>query len=172
MPEGSTKTIDLSTSDELVLSRVFDAPRELVWRAWTDPEHFTRWWGPTGFTTPHLSIDLRVGGVIHFCMRSPEGQDIWAGGVYQEIDPPARLVVTDYFADAAGNPVSPTVYGASEAFPAEALVTVTLEEVEGGKTRLTMRQTVPATAPERQGATMGWGESFDRLEAYLATATR
>lgn len=154
------------TAGELVLMRVFDAPRELVFKAWTEPEHFARWWGPKGWTVPVCQIDLRPGGRILFCMRSPEGQDVWNGGVYREVSPPERLVSTDYFADEHGNPVSPTQYGLSPDFPAEALVTVTFEE-QAGKTKLTLRQTVPPAVAAQAGAQQGWNESFDKLAAYL-----
>jgi uncharacterized protein YndB with AHSA1/START domain len=154
---------------ELVITRVFDAPRELVFKVWTEPEHFVRWWGPKGFTTPHCAIDLRPGGRIHYCMRSPEGHLIWNGGVFREVVPPERLVSTDYFADEHGNPVSPTRYGLDADFPAEMLVTVTFED-QAGKTRVTLRQTVPPTVAARHGAQQGWNESLDRLAEYLAAA--
>jgi len=93
---------------ELVISRVFDAPRELVFKAWTEPEHLVRWWGPKGHTTPYCEIDLRPGGVMHHCMRSPEGRDVWSKGVFREIVVPERIVLTDSFADAQGNVVPPT----------------------------------------------------------------
>lgn len=96
---------------DLVITRTFDAPRELVWKAWTDPAHFIRWYGPTGFTSPACTIDLRVGGVHLNCMRSSEGQEFWYTGVYREIVAPERLVYTDSFADASGNPVPPSHYG-------------------------------------------------------------
>jgi len=71
-PETSAGTT-AATEQELVITRVFDAPSDPVFKAWTDPQHFVRWWGPNGFTTPFCTIDLRPGGVIHFCMRSPQG---------------------------------------------------------------------------------------------------
>ena len=154
---------------ELVITRVFDAPRELVFKAWTDPEHFVRWWGPRGFTTPVCKIDLRLGGAIHFCMRSPEGRDYWCGGVYREIVAPERIVCTDYFADEEGNPVPPTHYGMSADWPAETLLTVTFTEHEG-KTTLTLRQTVGASVADREGAQQGWSETLDRLAEELAKA--
>jgi uncharacterized protein YndB with AHSA1/START domain len=159
-----------ATEQEVVISRVFDAPRDQVFRAWTEPEHFKRWWGPKGFTTPACTIDLRLGGTIHFCMRSPEGQDIWCGGVYREIERPVRIVVSDYFADEEGNVVSPTHYGLSAEWPRETIVTVTFED-EAGKTRVTLRHGMAgAPAADREGADQGWKESFDRLAAYLRSA--
>lgn len=151
---------------ELVITRIFDAPRELVFKAWTDPEHFVRWWGPKGFTTPYCTIDLRPGGVIHFCMRSPEGQDFWCAGVYREITPPERIVCTSFFADQEGHPVPPTHYGMSADWPAETLMTVTFDEHEG-KTKLTLRQVGVPVSPESEGAVAGWNESFDRLAEFV-----
>jgi uncharacterized protein YndB with AHSA1/START domain len=73
--------------EEVVIKRTFDAPRELVWQAWTDPETMMRWWGPKGFTSPTCEIDFRVGGKALNCMRSPDGTDYWSTGVYREIVP-------------------------------------------------------------------------------------
>ena len=159
-----------SSSDVgLTITRVFDAPRELVFKAWTEPERFAQWWGPNGFTTPACTIDLRPGGKLHFCMRSPEGDDIWCGGEFREITPPSRLVWDDYFADEQGNRVSPSKYGLSPDFPEVQVITLTFEEQEG-KTRMTMHQSVPSHLPEFEGAQQGWSESFDRLDAYLRRA--
>ena len=153
---------------EIVITRVFDAPRELLWRAWTDPEHLKRWWGPHGFTTPHFTVDLRPGGRLHFCMRSPEGQEIWARGVYQEIVEPERLVFTDSFSDPEGNIVPATHYGLDPDWPTEALVTVALVE-QAGKTTLTLRHAVgSASAAMREGTQQGWSESFERLAEHVA----
>ena len=87
----------------LVITRIFDAPRERVWKACTDPGEMKKWWGPKGFTTPVLSADLRIGGAFRYCMRSPEGKDYWGTGVYREIVPGKRLVYTDSFSDEKGN---------------------------------------------------------------------
>ena len=92
------------TKQELVIIRIFDAPRELVWMAWTEPEHFMRWWGPKDFTAPFCQIDLRVGGKYLNCMRSSNGKDYWSTGVYREIVPMERLVFTDSFGKLALNP--------------------------------------------------------------------
>ncbi len=152
---------------ELVITRVFDAPRELVFRAWTEPEHFVRWWGPKGFTTPSCTIDLRLGGVIHYCMRSPEGQDIWRKGIYREIVEPERIVCTDFFSDEDGSLVEPARYGLNPGWPSETLITVTFAE-DKGKTTVTLRQAIGIPpAAERDGAQQGWTESFDRLADYL-----
>ena len=89
---AQTDSIIESTPEELVITRVVDAPRELVFQAWTEPERLMRWWGPNGFTTPSFTVDLRVGGVLHYRMRSPDGKDYWGIGVYREIVPSERIV--------------------------------------------------------------------------------
>jgi uncharacterized protein YndB with AHSA1/START domain len=147
---------------ELTLTRVFDAPRERVWQAWTDPEQAMRWWGPTGFTSPVCRIDLRVGGAYLFCMRSPEGQDFWSTGFYREIIPPERLVCTDSFADEKGNVVPASHYGMEGDFPLELQVTVTFEEHDG-KTVMTLRHAGFPAGEIRNLAAEGWNGSFDKL---------
>jgi uncharacterized protein YndB with AHSA1/START domain len=154
---------------ELVITRVFDAPRELVWRAWTEPERIKRWRGPRNFTAPVCKVDLSVGGTYLYCMRSPEGQDYWGTGVYREIVPPERIVYTDSFADEQGNRVPASHYGMGGDWPSELLVTVTFEEHEG-KTKFTLRH-VGIPAGEMSDLTgAGWNESFDKLAEALKNA--
>jgi len=153
----------------LVIERVFDAPRELVWKAWTDPEHLMRWWGPKDFTSPAAEIDFRVGGKYLFAMRSPEfneGESIWSTGVYREIVPLERIVCTDSFADADGNVVPATHYGMGADIPVEMLVTVTFEDLDG-KTRMTLRHEGLPAGEMKDGAGAGWNESFDKLAESL-----
>jgi uncharacterized protein YndB with AHSA1/START domain len=163
-----TKDTDTASAagKELVITREFDAPRELVWKAWTEPEHFMRWWGPKDFTSPAAKMDLRVGGRYLWCMRSSDGQEFWVSGVYREIVAPERLVYTDSFADAEGNLVPATHYGMGADVPMEMQVTVSLEDI-GGKTRMTLWH---AGIPEGELSEMssaGWNESFDKLAASL-----
>ena len=162
-----------STRRELVIERIFDAPRELVWKAWTEPERTMRWWGPKGFTCPHCEIDLRVGGKFLNCMRGPAGtdfdRDFWSTGVYREIVPLERIVCTDSFADEHGNVVPAKHYGMGADVPLEMLVTVTFEDL-GGKTRMTLRHEGLPAGEMSEGAQQGWSESFDKLAESLATA--
>jgi len=151
----------------LTVTRVFDAPRSLVFKAWTDPEHVTRWWGPKGFTTPFLKIDPRPGGEVHYCMRSPEGRDFWGKGIYREIVEPERLVFTDFFTDEKGNLVPATHYGMSPDWPEELLVTVTFAEHEG-KTKLTLQHAGVPKGKEGDSCEAGWTESLERLAEHLA----
>jgi uncharacterized protein YndB with AHSA1/START domain len=159
---------------ELVIERIFDAPRELVWKAWTEPERVMRWWGTADFTSPVCKIDLRVGGKYVFCMRSPagwpegsaDGMDIWSTGVYREIVPVERLVFTDCFADADGNVVPGSTYGMGDDFPLELLIELTFDDL-GGKTRMTLRHFGWPAGEMKDMMPAGWNESFDTLAESL-----
>ena len=87
---------------EFVISRVFDAPRDLVWKAWTEPDRLLKWWGPRGFDILSTKVDLRVGGIFLYHLRSPQGLEIWGKFVYREISPPKKLVYINSFSDPAG----------------------------------------------------------------------
>jgi len=158
---------------ELIIIRMFDAPSELVFKSWTEPQQVKRWWGPRGYSVPYCTIDLRLDGVFHYCMRSPEGTDFWGKSIYREIDSPERLVFTDSFSDESGNIVSPAQYGLGEDWPMETLVTLTFEEHEG-KTKLTLRSLLgPAVSDANiEGAVQGWNESFDKLAELLENPDR
>jgi uncharacterized protein YndB with AHSA1/START domain len=166
MAEAKTTT----TGQVLVIERVFDAPRELVWKAWTDPEMAMRWWGPEGFTAPVCRMDVRVGGTCFMAMQSPDfnnGKPIYSTGTYKEIDPPKRLVMTDSFADQDGNVVQASHYDMGEDFPLELLIVVTFEDLGGGKTKMTLRhEGMPAETQADAG--QGWSTQFDKLEKLLA----
>ncbi len=125
MTTKQSRAFTETAEGEIVITRTFDAPRERLWQAWTDPAMVQRWWGPATFTAPECSLELRVGGKYLFCMRSPEGQDFWSTGVYREIAASERLVFTDAFADADGNPVPASHYGMAGDWPEELLVTLT-----------------------------------------------
>jgi uncharacterized protein YndB with AHSA1/START domain len=159
-----------SKTKTLEITRIFDAPREKVWKAWTEPEHVMKWWGPKGFTSPSCSIDLRVGGKIHFCMHGPEGtefdKDMWSLGILKEIIPMEKLVMSDHFADAEGAIVSPKEYGMPGQWPEEMTISVTLEDTEDGKTKMTLVHTGhPVEMADM--AKQGWNESLDKLAESL-----
>jgi uncharacterized protein YndB with AHSA1/START domain len=151
---------------DVMVTRVFDASRELMWKAWTNPEHFMQWWGPKDYTCPFCEMDLRVGGKYLYCMRSPEGRDYWGTGIFREIIPNERLVFTDSFADEKGNVVPATHYGMSSDFPLEMLVIVTFEDLEGG-TKMTLEHIGVPSGPDREGTKQGWSESFEKLAESL-----
>jgi uncharacterized protein YndB with AHSA1/START domain len=142
---------------ELVITRVFDAPRALVFKVWTDPLHLMRWWGPRDHPATQMRADLRPGGAWRGCLTAVAGgQALWHGGVFREIAPPERLVFTFAWEEDGERGL-------------ETLVTVTFAE-EGGRTRMTMRQTPFRSVEERDGHRGGWTSAFDRLEDYLAAA--
>ncbi|MHB9030912.1 MAG: SRPBCC family protein [Candidatus Latescibacterota bacterium] len=151
---------------ELVITRIFDARRERVFRAWSDPEQLKRWWGPKDFTAPIIKTDFRVGGKYLFCMRSPDGQDFWSTGVYREIVEPERIVYTDSFGDEKGNVVPASHYGMTGDWPLETLATVTFEEFEG-KTKMTLRGSGAPEGEMSDLAEAGWNESLDKLAEVL-----
>ncbi len=155
----------------LVIVREFDAPRELVWRAWTEPEHFMRWWGPKDFTAPVATIDFKVGGKYVNCMRGAAGpgqpvKDFWGTGVYTEIIPLEKIVYTDNFADEHGNVVPASYYGMPGEWGPEGMVTVTIEG-DSGKTKMTMSQTGIPEGQMTELTREGWNQSFDKLAESL-----
>lgn len=156
----------IQSQNESVITRVFDAPRHLVYQVWTQPEHIMRWWGPKGFTAPVCKLDLRPGGEFLFCMRSPEGQDFWSKGTFREIVAPERIVYVDAFADANGNEVPASHYGLGEDWPEATLVTVTFAQ-QGSKTKVTL---VHAGIPESDaGMTVaGWNETLDKVADVIS----
>jgi uncharacterized protein YndB with AHSA1/START domain len=165
MTAGLGSSAKLPAIGEIVIKRVFDAPRKAVWNAWTDPERFMLWWGPEGFSSPACKIDLRVGGKYLYCMRSPEGQDYWGTGVYRDIVPMERIVCTDSFADSEGNVVAASYYGMKGYWPLEMVVIVTFEE-DGGKTIMTLRHDgIPRKM--KSDCEAGWSGSFDKLAGIL-----
>jgi uncharacterized protein YndB with AHSA1/START domain len=160
----------------LEFTRLFDAPQELVWRAWTEPEMLMKWWGPKNFTAPVCKVDLRVGGKYLFCMRGaarpnmPE-QDFWSTGTYKEISPMDRIVCTDSFSDAEGNIISASKYGMSEDIPLESLVTITFDIVDPTKTKLTISYSFDSDKEYDSmiatGINQGWNEQLDKLAEAL-----
>ena len=165
--EATLQAAPSATDREVLITRVFDAPRELVFRAWTDPEHLKRWFAPRGCSVAFPSIDLRQGGEFHSCIRTPDGQDCWCKGTYLEIVAPERIVYTMAMADEHGNLVDSTDAGKDSDWPRETTVTVTFAE-QGNRTKLTLHQTVSEELAKRTGAYPSWLEMLDRLAENLA----
>lgn len=158
-------------AEVLTITHVFDAPRDLVFKAWTEPERVKRWWGPKNFTCTDCRIDLRVGGVFFNCIRSPDGKEYCSQGVYRAIEEPQRIVSTDTFADSEGHPVPPEQYGMSSDWPEEAVIEVNFTEYSG-KTTVNIRHAPLPQGRERDMCEQGWNESMERLADYLAGASR
>lgn len=157
-------------ANNMVITRVFDAPRELVFKAWTDPDLVKQWWGPSSFTAPHAEIDLREGGRVLLCMRTPDGREMWNAGTIRELAAPSRLVMTQYVADEAGNLIPPEQYGMPPDYQAETLITVNLEPLPDGRTKLTLEHSIPAEMAQETGALAGWNGSLDKMAAAVQQA--
>ena len=160
----------------IAVERVFKAPPELVWRAWTEPRIIRHWWGPEGFSAPSIKVDVRAGGKYIFAMHGPAGsewdKDIYSAGVYKEIVPPKKMVVTDYFSDGEGNMMEPAAYGQEAGFPKAMEATVLFEKTPGGGTLLSIIYTKPARkeemeAVQKSGMKEGWKSSLNKLERCL-----
>ncbi|HEY1835740.1 MAG TPA: SRPBCC domain-containing protein [Candidatus Saccharimonadales bacterium] len=151
-------------SMELALTRVFDAPRELVFKAWTDPALVAKWWGPKGVTNPVSEVDARIGGKLHVVMLAGEELGPMAGqrwpmrGEFKELVEPERLVFTNQAVDENDNVLL------------DGLTTVIFEE-ENGKTKLTMHTAVKGMSPQApqmlEGMEAGWSQSLDKLAESL-----
>jgi uncharacterized protein YndB with AHSA1/START domain len=159
-------TDDNSSPDAVVIERMFDAPADLVWRMWTEPEHFAAWYGPDGATVPVAEMDVRVGGSRLVCMAisTPEGpMQMWFTGEYREVVEHRRLVYTESMADEDGRVLSPSEAGMPEGHPTTTEVVVELDDV-GGRTRVVLTHAgVPGDSP---GAA-GWKMALDKLAAHL-----
>jgi uncharacterized protein YndB with AHSA1/START domain len=141
---------------ELTVSRVIDAPRPLVFKAWTDAAQVARWWGPKGFTTVEYEMDVRPGGAYRLVMRSPEGTDHRKRGTYREIVEPERIIFTFAWEEPDGR-LGP-----------ELLVTVTFDALDA-RTRLTLHQSGFDTVESRDSHTSGWTSCLERFGEYMTT---
>ena len=171
MQDKATKT----ESKDFVISRVLDAPRDLVWQCFTQPERMKQWWGPKGVKILKSQMDLRVGGTYHYGMQTPDGTVMWGRMVYRSITPPERLEFINSFSDEIGgltrHPLAPT-------WPLEMLSVFTFEEQPGGKTKFTVTwRPYNATAEEQAtfdaghaSMTGGWSGTMENLENYLKGA--
>jgi uncharacterized protein YndB with AHSA1/START domain len=160
-------------SKDFVMSRVFDAPRALLWQCFTDPDRMKQWWGPKGFTVLSSKMDLRVGGSYHYGMAAPNGAVMWGLFKYREIVPQEKLVFVNSFSDEAGGV---TRHPGSATWPLYMLSTFTFADAPGAKTKFTVTwRTLDATDEEQKtfdamhdSMTQGWGGTMDQLAAYLA----
>ncbi|MBI2422545.1 MAG: SRPBCC domain-containing protein [Candidatus Hydrogenedentes bacterium] len=160
-----------SPHEEFVISRTVNAPRELVWKAHTEPERLAQWWGPKGFIFLSCTVDLRPGGVFHYGMAAPDGTEMWGKFVYREIKEPERLVYVLSFSDAEGGTAR---HPLATGWPLEMLNTILLTE-DGEKTTVTIKGgPLNATESERRTYVEGHGSmhqgftgTYDQLEAYL-----
>ncbi len=157
----------VNEKERMVITRVFDAPRALVWEAWTNPKYVKQWWGPKGFTAPSCQIDFRVGGKFLCCMRSPEGQEGWNGGEYREIVLHEKIVYSLYFADSKGNKVDPAEYGIEHEGIDDANDVVIFEDYGNGQTKVTLIGNETLEHAKSSGQLEGWIEILDKVAAVV-----
>ena len=155
-------------TERMTVTRVFDAPRELVWKAWTDPKYVVQWWGPKEFTAPVCKMDFRVGGKYLCCMRTPDGQEFWNAGEYHEIVPYERIVSSMYFSDAEGNRIEPAELGIEHEAVEGAYDITLFEDLGDGRTKLTFIGNEPMESAKNSGQLEGWNQILDKLADVLA----
>jgi uncharacterized protein YndB with AHSA1/START domain len=168
---------DSANDSDFVISRVVDAPRDLVWRVFTEADRLQKWWGPKGFTVFASRMDLQVGGTYHYGMRAPDGTPMWGKFVFREIVPQERLVFITSFSDEA---CGVTRHPMHTEWPLEMLSMFIFEDHGAGKTKVTVRSSAyNATDAERRtfnaghdSMRQGWGGTLDQLAAYLAKVGR
>jgi uncharacterized protein YndB with AHSA1/START domain len=155
-------------TERMVVTRVFDAPRELVWKAWTDPKYMMQWWGPKDCTSPFCEMDFRVGGKFLCCMRSPDGQEFWNAGEYHEIIPHQKIVFSLYFSDPEGNKVEPAQYGIEHEAIEDAHDVITFEDLGNGQTKLTFTGNETMESAKNSGQLEGMNQILDKFAAVVA----
>ena len=156
------------STERMTITRVFDAPRPLVWEAWTNPKYVMQWWGPKSFTSPVCKIDFRVGGKFLYCMRTPDGQEGWNAGEYHEIVPFEKIVYSMYFSDSQGNKVDPEELGIEHEAIDDAHDVVLFEDYGNGQTKLTLIGSEPMESAKNSGQLEGWNETLEKLAAVVA----
>src|SRR5246500_1524349 len=156
----------------MVVTRVFDAPRELVWKAWTDPKYVMQWWGPNGCTSPFCEMDFRVGGKFLICGRMPDGQEFWNGGEYHEIVLHEKIVSSMYFSDPDGNKVEAAHYGIEHEAIADAHDVITFENFGNGQTKLTFVGNEAMESAKNSGQLEGMIQILDKFAAVVAGLTQ
>jgi uncharacterized protein YndB with AHSA1/START domain len=160
-----------TNKQDLVITRVFDIPVELVWKAWTDPKLVMLWWGPTNYTSPQCEIDFREGGQYLFCMRAPKeqgGQDFYSTGVYNKIVPMERLEFTQSLSDKDGNIIDPAQVGMPPDFPKEIKFVIEFK-TQGDQTELTITEYDWTLGQMSEYAVMGMNQSLDKLAASIGS---
>lgn len=169
----SENTIQSGPKQDLVFKRVFEAPLERVWRAWTDPEQVMRWWGPNGFTCPVARIDFREGGVSLVCMRAPKefgGQDMYSTWTYAQIVPLRRIEYLHHFADKDGCRVDPAAQGLPPDMPAEVRNLVTFRAVGDNKTEITVTEYDWPVGQMMEMSRQGMEQCLDKMAASFVKA--
>ncbi len=159
------------TTRDLIVTRVFDAPPDRVWKAWSDPQHVMRWWGPTGFTSPSCKMDFRVGGTSLVCMRAPEefgGQDMYNTWTYRRIEPTKRIEFVLRFSDQDGNTLDPGAMGLPPGIPGEVPHVITFKAVGDNRTEMTIAERGYTSDEARDLSRAGLEQCLDKMAATFA----
>ena len=154
--------------ERMVVTRVFDAPRELVWKAWTAPKYVMQWWGPKGFTATVCKIDFRVGGKFLYCTRTPDGQDFWNAGEYHEIVLHEKIVSSMYFSDSEGNRIEPAQIGIEHEAIEGAYDVITFDDLGNGRTKLTFIGNETMESATKSGQLEGMYQVLDKFAVVVA----
>lgn len=165
------KTHMTHNNNEFKITRTFDVPRELMWKAWTESKMFGQWFGPTGFKSMVKTMDLKPGGILHSCLKSPDGAEMWAKFVYREVTPPLRLVWEHSFSN---KDAGITRHPGHESWPLKMVTTVVFDDI-GNKTKITLTWvTLEASESEQKtfnesmdGMTQGWTGTFNQLDDFF-----
>jgi uncharacterized protein YndB with AHSA1/START domain len=157
-----------SEMERMVLTRVFDAPRALVWKAWTDPKYVMQWWGPKGFSCPACRMDFRVGGKSLLCMKTPDGYEGWNAIEYHEIVLHEKIVSSMYFSDAEGNKVDPEQLGIEHEATEGAYDVTLFEDLGDGRTKLTYIGNEPMASAKESGQVEGWNQMLEKMAGVVA----
>ena len=155
-----------TTKKELLITHLFDAPRELVFSAWTDPEHLKHWYSPEGCTIEFKKIEVKPGGTFHSCIHDPVHGECWIKGIYNDVIFPEKLVFSMILSNEKGDSVSANVAGKSEEWPEAIVTTVTFTPIDK-QTKVTLHQTVAEEEAKKTGAYQSWFSMFERLQHIL-----
>jgi uncharacterized protein YndB with AHSA1/START domain len=158
----------INEQERMVITRVFDAPRELVWKAWTNPKYITQWWGPQGFSCPVCKVDFRPGGKFLISMKSPDGKEFYNGGEYHEIVEHEKIVSSMYFADAHGNKVEAAELGLEHEAIEDAFDVTLFEDLGNGQTKLTFIGNEPMESAKNSGQVEGWNQILEKVAEVIA----
>jgi uncharacterized protein YndB with AHSA1/START domain len=156
--------------ERMVVTRIFDAPRELVWKAWTEAKYVMQWWGPKGFTATVSQMDFRVGGNLLLCMKAPDGQECgWNLVEYHEIVPYEKIVSLMHFSDSKGNKIEPAQLGIEQGAIDGAYDVTLFEDLGNGQTKLTHTGNETLESAKNSGQLEGWIEILDKVAAVVTT---
>lgn len=176
LPRENREMSDANTSTDtakrdMVITRVFDAPVEEVWKAWSDRDYVLQWWGPTGFTCPVADMDFREGGRSLICMRAPKefgGQDMYSTWTYSKIDQHKRLEFVHHFSDKDGTTLDPAQMGVPPGIPYEVPHVITFKSLDDNKTEITITESGYTTDQARDLSRMGMEQCLDKMAAIFA----